>query len=198
MEWLKEMLKGIEGAQELEQKIASEMKKNYISKEDYNIAIQAKKDLEKQITQRDADIVELKKSAGNNTELQIQYADLQKKYKQDTETLQKRYEESRKHSAIDVAIMQAKGKNTKAIKALLDIDNITLKEDGTLQGLDLDSIKKSDSYLFDIEQTRIEGADSNSYYNTASTSHGITKSSLFDSAVDLFAKSARKAAGLNE
>ena len=63
MEWLKEMLKGIEGAQELEQKIASEMKKNYISKEDYNIAIQAKKDLEKQITQRDADIVELKKSA---------------------------------------------------------------------------------------------------------------------------------------
>ena len=38
------------------------------------------------------------------------------------------------------------------------MDNITLKEDGTLQGLDLESIKKSDGYLFDIEQTHIEGA----------------------------------------
>lgn len=76
MEWLKEMLKGIEGAQELEQKIAGEIKRSYITKQDYNIAVQAKKDLEGQIAQRDADIVELKKSAGNNTEQQ--YADLQK------------------------------------------------------------------------------------------------------------------------
>ena len=151
MEWQKEMLKGIEGAQELEQKIAEEIKRGYITKQDYNIAVQAKKDLEGQIAQRDADIVELKKSAGNNTEQQ--YADLQKKYKQDTEALQKRLNESRKHNAVDVAIMQAKGKNTKAIKALLDMDSITLKEDGTLQGLDLESIKKSDSYLFDMEQT---------------------------------------------
>lgn len=69
MEWLKEMLKGIEGAQELEQKIAEEIKRSYITKQDYNIAVQAKKDLEGQIAQRDADIVELKKSAGNNTDV---------------------------------------------------------------------------------------------------------------------------------
>lgn len=194
MEWLKEMLKGIEGAQELEQKIAEEIKRGYITKQDYNIAVQAKKDLEGQIAQRDADIVELKKSAGNNTEQQ--YADLQKKYKQDTEALQKRLNESRKHNAVDVAIMQAKGKNTKAIKALLDMDSITLKEDGTLQGLDLESIKKSDSYLFNIEQTRIEGANGGSY--DTNTSHIGAEGSLFDSAVDLFARSARKAAGLSE
>ncbi len=196
MEWLKEMLKGIEGAQELEQKIAEEIKRSYITKQDYNIAVQAKKDLEGQIAQRDADIVELKKSAGNNTEQQ--YADLQKKYKQDTEALQKRLNESRKHNAVDVAIMQAKGKNTKAIKALIDMDSITLKEDGTLQGLDLERIKKSDGYLFDIEKTRIEGADGSSHYHTADTSHIGTKGSLFDSAVDLFARSARKSAGLSE
>lgn len=173
MEWLKEMLKGIEGAQELEQKIAGEIKRSYITKQDYNIAVQAKKDLEGQIAQRDADIVELKKSAGSNTELQTQYADLQKKYKQDTEALQKRYDESRKHNAVDVAIMQAKGKNTKAIKALLNMDNITLKEDGTLQGLDLESIKKSDGYLFDIEQTHIEGADGSSKKGFLSTANDL-------------------------
>ncbi len=180
MEWLKEMLKGIEGAQELEQKIAGEIKRSYITKQDYNIAVQAKKDLEGQIAQRDADIVELKKSAGNNTEQQ--YADLQKKYKQDTEALQKRLNESRKHNAVDVAIMQAKGKNTKAIKALIDMDSITLKEDGTLQGLDLERIKKSDSYLFDIEQTRIEGADGSSkkgFLNTANDLKAQIEKAMF-------------------
>ena len=53
------------------------------------------------------------------------------------------------------------------------MDNITLKEDGTLQGLDLESIKKSDGYLFDIEQTHIEGADGSSKKGFLSTANDL-------------------------
>ena len=84
---------------------------------------------------------------------------LQQKYDTDTQNLQKQYQDSRKSNAIDMEIMKAKGKNAKAIKALLDMDKITLKDDGTLDGLDLEKLKKSDSYLFDIAETHIEGHD---------------------------------------
>lgn len=59
----------------------------------------------------------------------------------------------KKDAAVDAAIMQAKGKNAKAIRALLDLDKVTLHEDGTLEGLDLEALKKSDGYLFDTVQT---------------------------------------------
>ena len=65
--------------------------------------------------------------------------------------------EGRKDSAVEMAILQAKGKNTKAIKALLDMEKITLKEDGVLDGLDLEELKKTDSYLFEDVKSGIEG-----------------------------------------
>ena len=45
-----------------------------------------------------------------------EYDALEQKYKTDTQNLEKKYTESRKHSAVDMAILQAKGKNTKALK----------------------------------------------------------------------------------
>ena len=63
----------------------------------------------------------------------------------------------KKDAAVDAAIMQAKGKNAKAIRALLDLDKVTLREDGTLEGLDLEALKKSDGYLFDTVQTVTRG-----------------------------------------
>ncbi|NLK37809.1 MAG: hypothetical protein GX299_06975 [Epulopiscium sp.] len=63
----------------------------------------------------------------------------------------------KRDSALDMAILQAKGRNPKAIKALLDMEKIKLKEDGTLEGLDLEALKKSDAYLFDVEETHVQG-----------------------------------------
>ena len=67
--------------------------------------------------------------------------------------------DSRKDSAVEMAILQAKGKNTKAIKALLDMEKITLKEDGVLDVLDLEELKKTDSYLFEDVKNSVEGTD---------------------------------------
>ena len=91
----------------------------------------------------------------------------------------------KKDAAVDAAIMQAKGKNPKAIRALLDLDRITLREDGTLDGLDLEGLKKSDGYLFDTVQTVSRG-------NGVQSGDGNPAAGGLDS----FIASARAAAGL--
>jgi len=75
----------------------------------------------------------------------------------ETEALNTRLAETAKNNAVDMAILKAGGKNSKAIKALLEMDKISLEEDGTIEGLDLDALKKSDDYLFTKIETRIEG-----------------------------------------
>jgi len=61
----------------------------------------------------------------------------------------------RLEGAVDIALMGAKVKNAKAVKALLNMDNVKLGDDGKLTGLDeqLDALRKSDEYLFATEQT---------------------------------------------
>lgn len=67
--------------------------------------------------------------------------------------LVKSYANKEKNTAINQAISTAKGKNTKAILALVDSDKITYK-DGKLEGLEdqLKELQKSDAYLFDVPE----------------------------------------------
>ncbi len=150
LEWLKEIL-GEQYSADIDKKVSEEIGKNFVAKSDFNNVNETKKTLEQQIRDRDNDIADLKKSAGDNADLSQKYSDLQEKYKKDTESLNKTILDNQKNNAIEMAIMQAKGRNPKAIKALLDLDKISLKEDGTIEGLDLESLKETDSYLFDVE-----------------------------------------------
>lgn len=150
LEWLKEIL-GEQYSEDIDKKVSEEIGKNFVAKADFNNVNETKKTLEQQIKDRDKDIADLKKSAGDNADLSQKYSDLQEKYKKDTESLNKTILDNQKNNAIEMAIMQAKGRNPKAIKALLDLDKISLKDDGTIEGLDLDSLKETDSYLFDVE-----------------------------------------------
>lgn len=63
------------------------------------------------------------------------------------------YANKEKNTAINQAISNAKGKNAKAILALVDSDKITYK-DGKLEGLEdqLKELQKSDAYLFDASE----------------------------------------------
>ena len=146
MQWLKELLANETDNEKIIKNIVDKIKQEYVKKADYDAIVTTKQGLEEQIAQRDKDIKDLKEATKDNADLQKKYAELENKYKADTENLQKQYENSRKESAIDMAILQAKGRNPKAIKALLDMEKIKLKEDGTLEGLDLESVKKSDGY----------------------------------------------------
>lgn len=81
-----------------------------------------------------------------------------KKAATDTETKYKgELDRLRRDSAIQLALVQAKARNPKAARALLDDSKITLNADGTLSGLDVEALKKSDPYLFEIEKKQDEG-----------------------------------------
>lgn len=63
----------------------------------------------------------------------------------------------RKDSAIEVALLGAKARNVKAARALIDDAKITLKDDGTLDGLDIAAMQKDAPYLFEITETKDKG-----------------------------------------
>lgn len=105
-----------------------------------------------QLTKRDADIAELKKSAEASEALKTQLTALEVKYQQDTTELSTKLAKQSFDTKLELALT-GKVKNVKAAKALLDIEKIQLKED-KLEGLDtqLETLRTSDSYLF-VEQT---------------------------------------------
>ena len=107
--------------------------------------------LQLQIAERDKDLKTLKKQAGDNEELTNQFKELQNKYKQDTENLTKELQQTKLNSAVDSALSKAKVRNSKAAKALLNMDEVKLNNKGELEGLDeqISSLQKSDGYLFD-------------------------------------------------
>lgn len=57
-------------------------------------------------------------------------------------------------SAVDAALTKAGAKNFTAVRALLDLEKVSLDESGRLNGLSeqLEAVKKSDSYLFNEQE----------------------------------------------
>lgn len=95
------------------------------------------------------DIESIKKSA---EEYKTKYEEADKKSKQDLAELKKTH-------AIDLALLNTHhAKNIKSVKANLNLENIKLDGD-KLIGFDdqVELLKKSDSYLFDIEEKIDEG-----------------------------------------
>ena len=107
--------------------------------------------LQSQIAERDKDLKTLKKQAGDNEELTNQFKELQTKYKQDTDNLTKELQQTKLNSAVDSALSKAKVRNSKAAKALLNMDGVKLNDKGEVEGLDdqINSLQKTDGYLFD-------------------------------------------------
>ena len=107
--------------------------------------------LKSQIAERDRDLKTLKKQAGDNEELTNQFKELQSKYKQDTENLSKELQQTKLNSAVDSALGKAKVRNSKAAKALINMDEVKLNDKGEVEGLDdqISSLQKTDGYLFD-------------------------------------------------
>lgn len=86
--------------------------------------------------------------------LNQQITDLQTKYDTDIAA-------AKLGGALETALVSAKAKNNKAVKALLDMEKITLDGD-TLKGLDeqIKALSESDPYLFDLEDGTKSKVDS--------------------------------------
>ncbi|MDM7641092.1 phage scaffolding protein [Leuconostoc citreum] len=106
-------------------------------------------DLTSQITERDKQLKDLSGKADGNEELQTQIKALQDQNKQAKTDYETNIATLKRDGAIELALREAKAKNPKAVRALLDGETIKVDEDG-VHGLkeQLEQLQESDGYLF--------------------------------------------------
>ncbi|EAC8092865.1 TPA: phage scaffolding protein [Listeria monocytogenes] len=153
----REYLKGLGLDDEVINKVMAENGKDITAAKQQLSEVEAERDgLKSQLTQRDKDIDDLKKDSGTSEELKKQIEDLQQKNTDLESNYQSEIAETKKNSAIELALASAKAKNPKAVRALLDNDKLELTDEG-LKGLDeqLEALQESDAYLFAQESETI-------------------------------------------
>lgn len=148
-------------------KVMEGLNGSFVTKSRFNEVNEENKTLKAQVSERDGQIETLKKSAGDNTELQNQITALQEANKQKDKDHANEIKALKISNAVDVALTNAKAKNNTAVKALLVdfIGKAELAEDGTVKGLD-DEVKKlvegkDTAFLFEKSTgTKFKGAKS--------------------------------------
>lgn len=135
---------------------------SYIPREKFNEATNEAKELKKQLAERDTQLKDLETKAAGNEDLTKQINEMKaanEKAKADYDAALKGL--SKQH-AIDKAIAAAKGKNPKAVKALLDLDKVSLDGENVL-GLaeQIKALQESDAYLFDTAEGGSVGGGTN-------------------------------------
>lgn len=76
---------------------------------------------------------------------------------------------AKKIAAMEKAILEAGGKNAKAILALIDADEVTMNEKGELEGLELEAVKAEAPYLFNEKEEKTKGTGFQAAYTKKKT-----------------------------
>lgn len=134
-----------------------------------------KADLDEQIKTANATIEGLKKSNKDNEALQQAIQD----HETTIENLKKESAQKDFNYALDSALKDNKCKNTKALKALLDLDSIKFNE-GKLEGLEgqLNALKESDGYLFDTSSPAPGNTGGTGNHPRVGGGTGVTKADI--------------------
>ena len=119
--------------------------------ERYNKLKTQKTELEAQIKEKDTQLADLSKNNKGNEDLLNQIKDLQALNKQTITDYENKINQMQFDYALEGALTNAKSKNNKALKALLDMNSIKYQE-GKLEGLQeqIEALQKDASYLFDL------------------------------------------------
>lgn len=150
LDWLKSIL-GNSYTEDIEKRISDEIGKGFVARADFNAVNEAKKAAEDQLKEasrtidgfKAMDIDGIKKAAEG--------------YKAKAEQAQKdadaRVAAVRRDAVIDLAITKAKGRNAKAVRALLDMDALAKSTDLS-KDVDaaLAALAKDSAYLFETEE----------------------------------------------
>lgn len=153
MDWLKELLKtaGVD-----ESKIEGivtgfnkEVPKHLVPKAKYNEVSSAKSQLEKDVSERDEQLEELKSAAGASEELKNQIQTLQDENKTAKETHAAELKELQLSNAIKLAL-SGKVHDADLASSLIDKEKLVVADDGKIVGLDeqLTSLQESKGFLF--------------------------------------------------
>lgn len=139
-------------SEELAEKAEKESLKEldgYIPKAEHEAAKQSKEQLEKDISDRDKQLEELKKTAGAGTEFKKQIETLQEENKK----AKQEYEDSLKELKISTAVklaIAADAQDVDIVAGLIDAKKLVLSDDGKISGLEeqVKELKTSKAFLF--------------------------------------------------
>ena len=121
----------------------------YIPVDKFNAKLEEVKKQKEQLDDYKKQLKDLEKKAKGNDDLEKTIKELRADNEKKDADYQANIAAQKKDFAIQSAIKDAQGKNAKAITALLDVDKITVDDNGIVGLSDqLEAIKKSDSYLF--------------------------------------------------
>lgn len=136
------------------EKASQEELKGYVEKSKHDEVVEENKTLKTSVSDRDKQLETLKAAAGDNEELKKQIETMKQQNADQEKAHKAELAQLRLDNAIDAALTAAGAKNSKAVKALLDVSKVKLGEDGKLTGWDeqIKAVQKSDSYLFNTKQ----------------------------------------------
>lgn len=162
MEWLKKILQdaGVENVDDLEGKISKELPKYFKPAKDFNEVSEKLKNANKEIETLKTTNTNIQTEYDNYKEGSITQEEYESKVKEIQEEADARVKQNNFDSKLSLKLMgkEINAKDSKDIVANLDISKITLDGDNFI-GLDeqIKNLKEKKPYLFNEEQTIIEG-----------------------------------------
>lgn len=153
MDWLKELLKSKGIADDIIQTVVATVEekfKNFIPKHRFDEVNEAKKQLEAQLAERDKQLSELKKVAGDNEELKKRIEQLQQENKAKEQEYQAKIRDMAVTTAIKLAVV-GDAHDPDLIVSLLDKSKIELDDNGNIKaGLEeqLKALRENKAFLF--------------------------------------------------
>lgn len=130
----------------------------YQPKERFDQVNNELKEVKAQLVERDNQLKELSKLAKGNEELQNKIKELEEANAKINQEYQDKLLTRERDYNLEIALRDAKARNPKALKALIDNEKLVYK-DGKFEGLNeqLEELKKTDAYLFQVEQVKAGG-----------------------------------------
>ena len=153
--------------EELATSVMKELDGNYVPKARFNEVNTELKQTKDQVKERDSQLETLKKNVGDSEELKKQIEALQNDNKTKDEAHAAEIKQIKIDAAVDKALADAKAKNPKAVKALLDLAKAEISDDGTIKGLDAQiktlSEAEDSKFLFDTDNTQNKNQNSKGF-----------------------------------
>ena len=149
--------------EELAAKVMGSLNGNYVPKNRFNEISRENESLKAAAKEHEKQLETLKKSAGDNESLSQQIADLQAANQTAKESYEAQMNQLKIDFAVEKALTGAKAKNVTAAKALLDLKDAKLDEDGSVKGLSeqIEKLSKAEDskFLFDTApaQPKLKG-----------------------------------------
>lgn len=125
--------------------------KNFIPKTRFDEVNETKKELEQQIKERDKQLKELGEKVKGNEELEKQIKELQDSNQKAKDEYETKIKNITLDNAIKLALKENKAKYEDLLISKFDREKLTIKDDGTVEGLDeqIKSLKEGYKDLFE-------------------------------------------------